>query len=133
MKVIYQGVFINSESIYKLKTTKSLQIKSQDLHITFEFKPSVLFDANFIGKEYKIKVVGYGNDGYNEGYKVEIPDSLVSFYKGSSVPHITTSISEGSSAKNTSKINFASIEPFYIYGKVGLFIQDKRTKRIILN
>lgn len=128
MKIIYQGFFLDKNSVDKLisfsqnNSKETLEKIVDDAHITFEFKPDVFFPNDLLGTFSTIQVVGYGNDGENEGFQVSIPKEFMEFYKGSKTPHITLSISSTGKPLNTNNLLFEKIEePFTIEGRFGLF------------
>lgn len=123
--VIYSGVFFD-KSDPGLKPEKSgeyLEKPVKDPHITFAFRPKSdkLFPVELVGKEVDIKVIGVGNDGKNHGYMVELPPDLEKYYKGAPVPHITLSTSNDGKPVDTKNLDFESITPFSIKGKIGYF------------
>lgn len=80
-QVIYYGVFFDENEIKKLVEQlapgKRLSNIVKNPHITFGFKKEM--SDNFrshIGGKYDLtrKIIGYGNDGKNEGFLVEISD-----------------------------------------------------------
>lgn len=123
-QVIYQGIFFNDEAIITM-ANNPLSNVVKNMHITFSFKPTVLFPKEVVGQRFDIKVIGEGCDGQNHGFLVEIPEELKRYYKGSKQPHITVSLADGAKAVNTSNIEFKTIEPFTISGRVGFYTKDK--------
>ena len=64
------------------------------MHVTFNYGRLYKFPENIVGKEVEVIIVGYGSDGLNSGFAVEIPEELNEFYKNKSVAHITVSLGE---------------------------------------
>lgn len=122
-KVGYIGVFTEQIPGLLDKT-----IESQ--HITFSFKPDedkFKEALPYLGAECSIKILGYGNDGHNEGLLVQVNSSLP--YYASDKQHITLSVSENCKPVDTAKLDFNQPIPEYlglhtgdvISGKVGAF------------
>ena len=127
----FQGIFFDDEVQRNLINMQSngLEKNVNDMHITFKFGKIEKYPQEFIGKDFKVKLVGYASDGKNSGFSVELPDELSKFYKGSSNPHITVSIGKvnGEFGKpvNTGKLDFKPLDiPVQISGKLGYFIYD---------
>ena len=64
------------------------------MHVTFNYGRLYKFPENIVGKEVEVIIVGYGSDGLNSGFAVEILEELNEFYKNKSVAHITVSLGE---------------------------------------
>ncbi len=103
-----------------LATPKSLDILS-DPHVTLAYLPTEeqkhVLDQ-YVGQEFTVTVIGYGNDGQNEGYMVRLPNDLPYFNKAT--PHITISVKKGANPVNTGYIAFEPIKPFELTGVVSL-------------
>lgn len=123
----YKGLFLDNQSEETLLKGNTLPIIVENMHITFEFRPKVGFDRELLGKEFEVKVVGEGRDGYNHGYLVELPNEIIPYYKGADKAHITVSLgSKDCKPINTKNLFFNEIEPFYLKGKMGHFLgKDK--------
>ena len=122
MDIIYKGLFLTKESSDLLFHRRNTLVKIVDhFHITFEFRPIEGFSEEFLGKEYEIKVIGEGNNGFNHGYEVELPEEILSLYSGAEKIHITVSLEGGAKAVETKNLEFIPIEPFYVRGKLGHF------------
>lgn len=109
---IYWGIFVPN-----CGGTLDKVVKFQ--HVTFGFGteyPKVVY-----GKLADIKIVGYGNDGQNEAYLVEIPDWTADYYTGAPKKHITLSTAYGAKPVDSYKLKFTSIEPFTLWGMFGYF------------
>jgi hypothetical protein len=127
----YLGAFISPAELtdkINIKGAYRLDRIIANPHVTFEFKPDQA-NRSLFGKKISLKVTGYGNDGKNEGLRVEIftddPD-LCEMAKRIALPHITVSVSSDSEPVRTRYIEFFPIEPFFmeaVYG--GLSADDE--------
>ncbi|MBR6811524.1 hypothetical protein IKM56_03770 [Candidatus Saccharibacteria bacterium] len=110
---IYTGIFLNSEEIYGAFPPK-LSAWAGHPHVTLTFRGGIeSAHEEFLGEEVKVRVVGYGNNGKNEGLKVELSAKNPELQKICdlvAVPHITLSISRDGAMKNTSSIEFSPLE-----------------------
>lgn len=125
MKVIYKGLFMDCRSediLVRAEDTKQLEVNAKDKHITFQLHPKEYFPEELLHQDFRIRVTGYGNDGRNSGFEVELPEILLPYYKGAEKVHITTSLASDASAKDTKKLDFEAIEPFYVFARLGYFI-----------
>lgn len=128
----FQGIFLEDEIEQQLIALqkKGLDSNIENMHITFKFGDTEKYPEELMGKEFKIKIIGYASDGKNSGFSVELPEKLKPYYKSSSIPHITVSIGEVDGIKgkpvDTAKLNFKPLkEPVEIQGKLGYFIFGK--------
>lgn len=90
-------------------------------HVTFEYKPEKV-NKSLFGERVHITIVGYGNDGENEGVKVRLESDNRAIQKMISqieVPHITIAVSSGGKAVNTRYLDFRDIAPIELDGKYG--------------
>lgn len=134
--VAYTGVFFEKESFYTLVSEKlSGSRLHQDVlypHVTFQYMPLIIPEDLFEEKA-EFKVVGYGNDGLNEGLLVEWQagaPQLKQLYDEIKIPHITLSYAEDGSAVNTRYLDFKPIIPFDISGVFGGFSISKNRVNI---
>ncbi len=120
----FEGLFFNEKNINKLRSKdfNKLKVTNKDVHITLN-RFSEKENKHLYGKKFKIKVIGYGNDGQNSGFLVQLPKELIAYYRNISEdgtpipPHITTSMALGARAKDTRKIDFKPlIKKFFIEG-----------------
>ena len=134
--LIYEGLFFDGEEANKINELEPIHLsKQKDLfHTTFKFKPSIeeIFDE-IVGKEFEVIITGYGCDGKNSGFRIELPDELIAYYTNKDkdnnlvIPHITVSLSDDGKAKDTSKLQFKDLQkPFKIKGRFGYWIRDKK-------
>lgn len=95
-------------------------------HITFSYKPEFV-DESLFGEKLIVRAVGYGNDGRNEGLKVELVSAspkLAEAFQNIAVPHITLSISNDAEPVNTRYLVFDAIEPFELTGVYGGYVVE---------
>jgi len=118
MAVHYEGFRIPGD----LPSTLDRDIVEK--HITTEYKPAVAHDYLY-GITAMFEVVGYGNDGQNEGYKVALRKifadetqeaELREIFDKIPVPHITLSVANGAKPVNTRYLEFSPVEPKTIIG-----------------
>jgi hypothetical protein len=109
---MYYGLFFDKNK-FKPKLEKIIEKP----HVTFLYDNKLELPLELINKKANVKVVGYGNDGKNEGYLVElINDEFLDFYKGAKQMHITISLSNDAKAVNTCDLIFKPIESFELCG-----------------
>ena len=113
---MYIGLFF-----HKLPSGKLVK-DIKDKHITCAFRPvSEMAEelAKFLGLEFRVKVIGYANNGENEGLLCEPVDSFP--YYGAEKMHITLSCSEKGKPVNTAFLDFKEIdEPYIVTGVMGV-------------
>ena len=87
-----------------------------------------------MGKEFEILLIGYGNDGFNSGFQIQLPKELIPYYINYDeqdptklkVPHITASLSEEAKPSNTKNLKFKPLaKPIKIKGKFGYWIKEE--------
>ena len=91
-------------------------------HVTLAFLPDVICERS-IGTEVLWNVVGYGNDGQNEGVLVELaqaPDELLNEITLRREHHVTLSLANGAHAKDTAGLKFSPVKPLKIKTVYGL-------------
>lgn len=124
MKYHYIGCFLPFEKLMgKCKELKLQHLERviRSPHVTFVYEPDSV-DESLFGEKVEIKVIGYGNNGINEGFQVEIFSSnerIVKMARRIPVPHITLSVGEHGKPVDTKKLDFAPIEEFMIEGWFG--------------
>ena len=124
----YQGIFfadIVRKELIKLQKN-GLNENIINMHVTFNYGRLYKFPENIVGKEVEVIIVGYGSDGLNSGFAVEIQDELNEFYKNKSVAHITVSLGEVNGIKgkavDTGKLKFNKLDKtLKIKGRIGYF------------
>lgn len=127
-KYIYTGVFFQFDEIRKdldfYCTSNRLAKVIEHPHVTFTYKPDEVHPELF-GREVVFRVVGYANDGKNQGIKVKVArmaTDLLSEYETIKVPHITISVSADGKPVDTANLHFEDIEEtFCIAGRYGAY------------
>ena len=117
MKPIYWGLFLIENIKGQLPTVPNQ-------HVTFGFKTEMP-QMPVINDTYNITVVGYGCNGINEGFQVEIPAELEKFYSGAKIKHITIGVANGGKPVDTANLSFEMIESFTVRAKLGYFQNGK--------
>ena len=117
MKTIYAGAFLVEN------LSGSLENVIENQHITFIPPGSnKKLNEQLLGGYYDFKIIGYANDGQNEGVLIELPEELKQFYHNENPPHITVSLADGAKAVNTGKLNFELFPvPFNVKVQFGEF------------
>lgn len=90
-------------------------------HITFSYMPEFI-DETLWGEKVRVRITGYGNDGENEGFKVELVSEdgkLQKEFAEIEVPHITISVSETGKPINTRYLEYIPVEPVEVEGVYG--------------
>ena len=90
-------------------------------HITFKYQPEEV-NKSLFGRLLHVTIVGYGNNGVNEGLKVTVSSQdpeLQAMIDQIEVPHITIAISDNGKPVNTRYLVFHEIEPISIIGRFG--------------
>lgn len=127
MNYLYTGWFVQTEELYrKIKETNRLEKEIEYPHVTLYFRPEWV-DTKLFGSKAVIKVIGYGNDGENEGLLVELEtkeETLQRVFDELQIPHVTLSIAKDAKAVNTRRLQFYEIEPFCLEGTFGGMTQD---------
>lgn len=140
--VIYEGIFFDdevAELIYSLDE-KKLDELIKNIHCTFKFRPQYqeIFD-DIVGKEFTVLLIGYGNDGANSGFQIQLPEELHPYYINYEnnnpqiwkVPHITSSIAYGAKPINTKNLTFKALDkPIRIKGRFGYWVKDDMGEHI---
>ena len=117
--IIYEGFFLHDTDV-KGTLVKDVLHK----HITTEFRP-VNTHKHLYGAYASFTVTGYGNDGENEGYSVEMVEcdneELLDIYKNIKIPHVTLSTGKKGKPVDTANLEFTECQPLYITGRFGGF------------
>lgn len=81
-----------------------------------------------LGRECDVRIVGYANDGRNEGLQAALDNELMPMYQGSARPHITVSYSDGARAVDTGSLQFEPVDDagnrLTLRGRFGYFTGD---------
>lgn len=129
----YEGLFFEGKvaALIHLLDKPSLEFVNDKLHCTFKYLPDdeEIFDE-LAGKSFEVYIVGYGNDGKNSGFAIELPKELQKYYINYNeegelkTPHITVSLSKGSKAVDTCNLEFKPLKkPIKITGKFGYWLR----------
>ena len=95
-------------------------------HITFAYMPEFV-DEELFGEKILVRIIGYGNDGENEGVKVEVVSGIPKLkeaFEQIEAPHITLSVSETGKPVNTRYLNYVPAEPVELTGIYGGYDED---------
>ena len=120
----YIGIFFEnlfSDPRVKQLGGGKLYRRIEDHHVTFAYRPKEA-DESLFGEKVRVRVIGYGCDGENEGLKVVVlseHSKLQHMADEIAVPHITLSVGEGGESVNTYRIPFEPVEPFELEGIFG--------------
>jgi hypothetical protein len=109
----------------------TLEKDISDQHVTLAFKPEdsqIAEIMNHFNKPIKVEIIGYGNDGKNEGLLAKISDDTPYFNEAKNV-HITLSVSPDSTPVKTGDLAFDKKIPAHIptefYGTIAAFTAQK--------
>ena len=132
----YEGIFFEGETVDFIHSLEKeqLPIINDEIHCTFKYHPSEneIFD-NLVGKEIQVLLIGYGYDGKNSGFELQLPSEIMQYYinydeenpQKLKIPHITASLAEGAKASKTKNLHFEPLpKPVAITGKFGYWIKD---------
>lgn len=137
--VSYTGYFFDPDQMKSLMAHLEQQGLGSDglsrtiacPHVTLSYMPEDAHEGSF-GTTQRMLVTGYGNDGRNEGVKVELigqsPDeALAAMERGVACPHVTLSVSEDGKPVDTRYLDFKPIsEPFEMIGTYGGYRPSER-------
>lgn len=123
--VHYEGIFVSQEAVnaaldaYGISDRLDREIAMP--HVTCAYKPT---DPRYdlVGKPVELQIVGYGNDGKNEGFLVDVSDKDADIHEMSlynDQPHITISVAQGARPVDTVRLDFEPIEPIILRGVYG--------------
>lgn len=132
----YEAIFLDEESvklIHQLEQNK-LDRVNDEIHLTLKYKPNKneIFD-DIVGQEFYMYLIGYGNDGMNSGFEIELSEELKPYYINYDetnpsilkIPHITASLSDDAEAVNTKNLKFNKLPQKYkIKGRFGYWIEE---------
>jgi len=130
----YTGIFFEQKYFHdKISVLKGSHLFRliEHPHITFSYMPEEI-DENLFGEQVMVRITGYGNDGKNEGVKVELVSAskeIAAIFKKIEVPHITVSVSEDGRPVDTRGLEFEPVEPIELTGIYGGY--DEQTARVI--
>jgi hypothetical protein len=121
---IYVGCFVDFHVFQNaINGIRSNPLKNdiQYPHITFAYRPNEV-DQSLFGTTIQFHIVGYGNNGKNEGVKVELSSSepaLQRMIEKLQTPHITIAVSSRGKPVDTRMLHFKEIEPITLTGEYG--------------
>lgn len=124
----YVGCFVKREefqSAIRHVRKNPLENDIPNPHVTFAYRPEEVVQSLF-GEIIHITIVGYGNNGINEGLKVQLKTdnpALQIMIGQIEVPHITIAVSKDGKPVNTRSISFDDIDPIELEGKYGGYTQ----------
>ena len=131
----YEGLFFDSDAVELINSLENprLPVINDEIHCTFKYHPSdeEIFD-DLVGREVEVLIVGYGNDGQNSGFEIQLPDEIMPYYINFEEeqpnmlkkPHITASLAEGAKASKTKDLYFERLEnPIRVNGTFGYWIK----------
>lgn len=134
--VSYEGIFFDKETVEFIHSLEGKKLKrvNDEIHCTFKYHPkdSEIFNE-IVGEYFEVYLVGYGNDGKNSGFKVELPERLQEYYINYDeencdklkVPHITASLGCDASAVKTKNLDFIPLQkPVKLVGRFGYWIKE---------
>lgn len=113
-------LFDYKELSQKLMNVRRDRLECEKLtpHVTFVYAPEFV-DTSLFGEEVEVTIIGYGNNGKNEGVLVTLScvnERLMAMIKNITVPHITLAVSKTGAAVNTKFLDFDPITPIRIVG-----------------
>jgi hypothetical protein len=112
--VLYWGIFFDESQFNNLPRKGILGNEVSDKHVTCGFKKGFPL-RHRDGDQVQVRVIGYGSDGVNEGYLVEILDPEVNtHYQGAEQKHITLSLGPSGKAVKTAELSFDPLMLGYI-------------------
>lgn len=121
---IYIGCFFDADTLWAAVAPfapRRLERPVRAPHVTFVYRPERV-DTRLFGREVTVRVTGYGNDGRNEGLRVELvtdEPALEALARAISLPHITLSVSRKGRPVDTAGLAFSPVEPFFLTGRFG--------------
>ena len=139
----YEALFLDEESIKLIQKleTKKLERINDEIHLTLKYKPAKEEILNeIVGKEFELYLIGYGNDGKNSGFEVELTEELKPYYinfdeddkTSIKIPHITSSLANDAKAVDTKNLLFNKLSQKYkVKGKIGFWIEDEEGKEYL--
>lgn len=122
----YQGIFFDKKVADSLRRT-ALDLAPLtnnervigDMHVTFNYGELMDMPTG----ECTVRIVGFGADGKNTGFQVELPYSVKQYFK-MEIPHITVSCGKNGEPKDTAKLKFVSCKESEVTGKFKNIIFD---------
>lgn len=132
----YEGIFFEEDTLDFIRSLEKTQlpIVNDEIHCTFKYHPEEdeIFDE-LVGNEIEILLIGYGCDGNNSGFEIQLPDNVKRYYinyeendpSKLKIPHITASLAVGAKASNTKNLKFEKLSnPYVVKGRFGYWIKE---------
>lgn len=132
---VYHGVFFDRDRLDALVDgnvpgRNELSHVIRHPHVTFGFRSQPVEGFHDGMRVNGFKVIGYGNDGVNEGLLVKIPKRMRRYYQGADQAHITLSLADGGNPKDTADLEFMPLDkPFALDGGTTKSIMPGHRKR----
>lgn len=120
----YVGCFFEKDMLARVINQlgkERLEITKEYPHVTFSYRPQEV-DETLFGEKIEVRMIGYGNNGTNEGVKVEVQSNnkkLQEMIDCIEVPHITLSTSLTGSPVDTKSLVFEPISQVEFTGVYG--------------
>ena len=134
--VRYEGIFFDDDTVDFIHSLEKnhLPIVNDEIHCTFKYHPEEdeIFDE-LVGSEIEVIIIGYGCDGNNSGFEIQLPDNIKEYYINYEenepgklkTPHITASLAVGAKALNTKNLKFEKLSiPYVVKGRFGYWIKE---------
>jgi len=123
-KINYLGLFPNVDNF----TASLTPVRNKHVMIEFlgnneraEERLAELTKEVKLGQVFSLTALGYGKNGTNEGYKLEVPEELESLmYKGNRVCYMTTGLEKNGKDKDTKLIDFVGVRPTKTLFRLGI-------------
>lgn len=121
---VYVGCFVPFEAFYDAVAPlrrEPLEREIKAPHVTFAYRPEEI-DPTLLGQRVRIWVIGYGNNGQNEGVSVRLTSDdpvINAHFADIAVPHITIALSQVGKAVDTKDLTFQPVSPIEIVGTYG--------------
>ena len=132
----YAGLFVDREELYR-KAPAHLMNTVEYPHVTTKFAPDVPdLHLEQPGPGAKIKVIGYGNDGKNEGFLVRIESDdpgIQAIVDRIRNPHITLSYGEGCHPKDTIDLPFQPLPEEDQFELPGIYCLHLKNNTLVNN
>lgn len=125
-KYIYIAIFVDAEEVYNKAEGSRLEKLIRFPHVTLKFKPESVNESLF-GEKVTVKIIGYGNNGDNEGWKVDLYTENLELRKmidNVEVPHITLSTSLQGKPVDTKNLQFEECNGIILHGIFGGYTYD---------
>jgi hypothetical protein len=130
---IYTGCFLDRDTLLRAVAPirQSPLVRAIEApHVTSAFRPKWV-DRALFGSQMELALIGYGNDGNNEGVLVELrqADAAVrDLFEQIPVPHITLAVSETGKPVDTKNLRFTPIQTIVLTGTYGGYLPNGRVQ-----